>query len=209
LLLQTQSFFALFFAIFFLKEPYHPRQAMGFFTALVGILLVATHLGQDAPPLGLALVLLSAGMWAMGSVVARKVKGLSGAHLVMWGSLFAWPPLLAFSLLIEGPSRILACCQTWAPLPLAALLYTAYGATIAGFGIWNHLLQRYPLSKVSPFTLLVPIVGMLAASLLLNEPLPWWKIGAGVLILGGLCIHQGISWKRASPGLSSNPENKY
>ena len=51
-------------------------------------------------------------------------------------------------------------------------------------------MRKYPTATIAPFTLLVPVFGMLSATLLLDEPLQWWKIVAGLLVLGGLAFNQ-------------------
>ncbi len=58
-----------------------------------------------------------------------------------------------------------------------------------GFGIWSVLMRKYPTAIIAPFTLLVPVTGMLSAAIVLGEPLQWWKITAGMLVLGGLALN--------------------
>ena len=79
-------------------------------------------------------------------------------------------------------------------LSLLAILYLALMATIVGYGLWGRLLQRYPVAQVAPLTLLVPVVGLLAARLLLDERLQggqWVGIG---LVLSGLLVN--LFWPR-------------
>ncbi|MBI1771101.1 MAG: EamA family transporter, partial [Burkholderiales bacterium] len=73
---------------------------------------------------------------------------------------------------------------------IGAIAYQSYPNTIVGFGIWSWLMRKYPAATIAPFTLLVPVVGMVAASIVLNETLFWWKICAGLLVLGGLACNQ-------------------
>lgn len=189
ILLQIQSFFAMLFAILFLGEKYHLRQAAGFGVALLGILLVAMHIGKDVTATGLSLVLGAAFTWASGSFIAKKLGKGSGFGLVVWSSLFASPPLLLLSYLLEGSEWIGSSIEQMSWISIASVSYTAYLSTLFGFGVWNQLLYRYPLSKLAPFTLLVPIVGIFSSVIFLDESLQWWKIAAAMLILGGLCIH--------------------
>ncbi len=67
-------------------------------------------------------------------------------------------------------------------------LYTAGLASLVGYGIWNHLLARYPTSAVVPFTLLVPIVGILAAWIVVNEQPTLSEVIGGAVMLVGLAI---------------------
>ena len=195
-LLQLQSFFAIAFAILFMKEKYHPRQGAGALVAFLGILLIATHIGGEIAPSGLILVLSAAILWATGSILAKRMKG-SGLSIVAWGSLFACLLLLPLSFLIDGQEAIFEACRNLSWIHFGAVSYIAFLSTLVGFGTWNWLLQRYPLSKVAPFTLLVPIVGMLSSSLFLGEALQWWKIASALLIVGGVGINLLATGTRA------------
>jgi O-acetylserine/cysteine efflux transporter len=194
-LVQFQSFFAIALGAIFLKEKCHVRQWIGGIVALPGIFLIAANTsGEGIAMSGLFLVLVAAIIWAIGSLLAKRLTESSGLSLVAWASLFATPPLLILSLLVEGSDAIQDCLQTLSWLPLSAVSFTAFMATLFGFGIWNWLLRLYPLSYVSFFTLFIPIVGMLSSSLLLREPMHWWKLTAAGFILAGLSIHLFISF---------------
>src|SRR3990167_7028384 len=109
--------------------------------------------------------------------------------LVVWGSFVAFIPMLALSLIIEGPKSIMYTYYhvTW--VGVYSLLYTVYLSTLIGYGVWNWLLSRYAVGVIVPFTLLVPIVGVLSSILVLGEPFERWKLVAGLLVVGGLCIN--------------------
>jgi O-acetylserine/cysteine efflux transporter len=49
-------------------------------------------------------------------------------------------------------------------------------------------MQRYPVNKVVPFNLLVPVFGVLASSLMIGEPLiPHMLIG-GLICIAGVAL---------------------
>lgn len=189
ILLQFQAFFAIAFAVIFMKEPYRFWQGVGGIAAISGVVLVATHIGQGISGLALLLVLSAAVMWSAGSILAKRMETGSGLALVVWSSLFASPPLFLLSYLMEGPEAIRKCLQTISWVHLGAVCYISWFSTLFAFGVWNWLLRFYPISKLAPFTLLVPIVGMLSSALLIGEALPWWKITAAGLIIGGVAIN--------------------
>ena len=115
---------------------------------------------------------------------------------VVWSSVFAVPPLLALSLLIDGPAAIAAGLEragwgTW-----AAVLWQSAGNTLFGYGAWAWLLARYPAATVSPMALLVPVFGMGASALVLGEALPGWKLLAAGLVIGGLALN--LLWPRGA-----------
>ena len=189
ILLQIQAFFSILLAVVFMKEIIYPIQIAACFVALAGVSLIAGHLNEGITPLGLLLVLGAAFTWAIGSIIAKNLKDKGGLPLVIWSSLFAWPPLLLISLWIEKTNWIQGCIEHCSWRSGLSVFYIAYCSTLFGFGVWNHLLQKYPLSKLAPFTLLAPVVGMISAAIVSGEALQWWKIGAAMLILAGLCLH--------------------
>jgi len=70
-------------------------------------------------------------------------------------------------------------------------------ATLVAYTLWTRLLTRHPAAKIAPFSLLVPVVGLWAASMAFGEQLQplQWLGAAGVLT--GLIINQvGGRWLR-------------
>jgi O-acetylserine/cysteine efflux transporter len=69
-----------------------------------------------------------------------------------------------------------------------ATCFTAYLASLVGYGIWNSLLARHPAASVVPFALLVPPVGMASAWLVLHERPGPLEIAGGVVLLAGVAV---------------------
>lgn len=65
----------------------------------------------------------------------------------------------------------------------------AYAGTIFGFGVWARLLAHHSAATVAPFALLVPVVGMVAASLVFGEPLTLGELFGGLLVMLGLAFN--------------------
>jgi O-acetylserine/cysteine efflux transporter len=55
-----------------------------------------------------------------------------------------------------------------------------------GYGIWNTLLSRHPSSVVAPFSMLVPVVGVLSSWLFFDELPDLIELIAGVAVVGGV-----------------------
>ena len=142
------------------------------------------------------LVLLAALSWALGNQAGREASANGSVNMlayVVWAALFSVPPLLALSLLLEGPAAIAAGLARATPLTWAAVLWQSVGNTMFGYACWAWLLSRYPAATVAPVSLLVPVFGFGASALLLGEPLPSWKIIATLLIMGGLAVN--LLWR--------------
>ena len=98
-------------------------------------------------------------------------------------------PLLALSLLFEGPGAIPAAMQNLTLIGAGSLLFISYAATLFGYGTWSMLLSRYPAGLVAPFSLLVPIAGIGSAALLLGEAISGIEVAGSVLVFAGLLLN--------------------
>src|SRR5690606_8671101 len=71
-----------------------------------------------------------------------------------------------------------------------SVLFLGLLATLLAYTLWTRLLQRHHAGRISPFSLLVPVIGLWAAALAFDEELDlaqWVGVGA---ILIGLAINQ-------------------
>jgi O-acetylserine/cysteine efflux transporter len=189
LLLQTAVFFTIVLAVLFLDEHLNRWQVIGAIVSFSGIALVGLNVGGSVTLTGFLLVIASAASWGVGNLISKKIGKVNMIALVVWGSLIAWPPLLAVSFIIEGSDRIFSSLQHLSWLSVGSVLYITYLSTLFGFGVWSWLIHCYSLPTIAPFSLLVPIVAMASSVLVLNEALQSWKIFAGVLVIAGLCIN--------------------
>jgi O-acetylserine/cysteine efflux transporter len=198
LVIQLQAFVTIGLAVPLLGERPRLVQLAGALVALAGMSLVALHLQGQATLAGFVLVVLAGLCWALANIATRKMGQVSALSLVVWGALLAAPPLLLASWLAEGEAAWRLAAQRFSPGTLGAVLFQSYPNTIVGFGVWSMLIRRYAAATVAPFSLLVPVAGMLGAAIVLGEPLQWWKIAAGALVLGGLALNQfgALLWKR-------------
>jgi O-acetylserine/cysteine efflux transporter len=177
-------------------ERLKPHQLAAFAMALAGMGVIAAHNGQGTTVLGLVLVLLAALSWALGNQAGREASASGSVNMlayVVWAALFAVPPLLALSLLLEGPAAIAAGLARATPLTWAAVLWQSVGNTMFGYACWAWLLARYPAATIAPVSLLVPVFGFAASAVLLGEPMPSWKIIATLLIMAGLAVN--LLWR--------------
>jgi O-acetylserine/cysteine efflux transporter len=110
LVVQTQVFFTIGLAMLADGERVRGYQWLALLLATAGIGVIATHTGGDITLAGLLMVLCGALAWAGGNQVARRMGRVDMLGVVVWSSAFALPPLLALSLLVEGPARI---SQAW------------------------------------------------------------------------------------------------
>ena len=122
--------------------------------------------GAGAPRAGPLLMVVGAALaWACANIIAKRIGRVDMLALMVWGSLATTPPLLALSLMSEGPRRPRSALShpSWAAI--ASIAFQAYPTTLLAFGLWSRLLTRYPAATVTPFALLVPVAGILSTHL--------------------------------------------
>ncbi|WP_293765761.1 EamA family transporter [uncultured Aquitalea sp.] len=191
--LQSQAFFTLILAGLVLKERWQAAQVGGLLCAAAGLALIGMAKGGNMTAIGFGLTLAAAVCWAGSNIIIRLI-GKAGyriqpLNLVVWSSLVLPLPFFALSLLIEGGERVTAALSGFSLSSFLAVAYLAFMATLLGYGMWSRLLSRHPANKVAPFSLLVPVVGVLTSSLLLGERLSVLQAAGSVLLLGGLIVN--------------------
>ena len=186
LLLQTQIVFSVIVSSLLLREHPTRRQLVGIVIGMAGLAVVVVGHTNAAPWLPLVITLLAALSWAIGNVLSRRARAASGLSLVVWSGLVVPIPSLGLALLVDGPQAV---SYSLTHLSIAAILstvYTAVAASLVAYTIWNSLLARYPTGAVVPFTLLVPVIGILAAWVVYRENPTASELIGGAIMLGGL-----------------------
>ena len=189
IVVQLQVFFTIGLAMLAFGERPKPIQWLGALVAFGGIGVIALERLDGAALIPLLMTVGAAVFWAMGNTVTKQAGKIDMLGFVVWSSLIPPLPLLALSLLIEGPGAIPAAMQhiTW--VGGGSLLFMAWCATLFGYGTWSVLLSRYPAGLVAPFALLVPISGIGASALLLGETISGLEIAGSALVFVGLLLN--------------------
>ena len=191
LVLQLQAAFTIGLAVLLLGERPRPAQLAGGLLALVGIGVIAAGRAEAVPLGALALTIGAAASWGFGNVATRKARSPNPLGLLVYSSLVPPVPLLALAFLTErgDPVELNAA-------GVLALLYVVGLSTLVGFGAWAWLLSRHPASTVAPFTLLVPVVGIAAAWLALDERPSVSELSGAAVVLLGLALTVGLTTPR-------------
>lgn len=198
LVLQSSAPFTVLLAGVFLRERITARQGAGILLAVAGLAGIAAHRAGLAGGATLVPVLLTlcGGLgWAVGNLGNRRAMQAQPGEplrLLLWMSVVPPLPLLALSLVVEGPAEIAGSFQglgsTQGLLALGGLFFTVVVATLVGTGLWTALMGRHPSSTVAPFSMLVPVVGIGASWLLLRERTSPTELAWGALVLAGVLL---------------------
>jgi O-acetylserine/cysteine efflux transporter len=185
LVVQLQAFFTIFLAWGLMGERPKRTQLTGAGVALLGIALIGSRRLEGASLIPFLMVIAAAAFWGAGNVTAKFAGRVDMLAFVTWSSLAPPIPLFLLSLATEGRGGLVALAHPSLKL-IVAVLVVSYAATLFGFGLWARLLSHYSAAAVAPFALLVPIVGMVAGSMIFGEPLGRFELWGAILVMAGL-----------------------
>lgn len=167
---------------------------LGFSGTLV-LLGGGTALGIDKV-WGVVIGLASAILFALGGIFNRKPLPIPPYALVAWQVGLGCLPMLAIGLLYEWP-RI----GPLSPLGWALQLYMTFLPMGLCYVTWFAALRLLSPATASMGTLMVPPIGIVAAGLILGEPLGGRVLIALVLTLSGVAL----ALSAPKPAASADP----
>jgi O-acetylserine/cysteine efflux transporter len=189
LIMQLQAFFTFALAFVFLGERINRFQLLGAVIAFGGIAVIALERLELQVLLPLLMCVASAFFWGLSNIIVKKAGRVDMLRFVVWSSLIPPLPLFALSMMIEGPAAVADGLVHISGLGLASIAFNGYAATLVGFGLWSVLLSRHPASTIAPFSLLVPVAGMVSAALLLGETVTGLEVWGSALVFAGLMVN--------------------
>ena len=194
LVIQMQVFFTIGLSVALFRERMARATTVGCIVSVIGLALIALHVDASVTHAGVAMVLAAALAWAGANTVVKAAARESSQRIDMvafiaWSSLFAAPPLIAISLLLDGGHADLAALRDATWVGWSAVAWQAIGNTLFAFAVWSWLLTRYDAAVISPWALLIPVFGIASSAWILGEPLDAWKVTACGLVFAGIAIH--------------------
>lgn len=155
------------------------RQVGGLLLALTGLVAVMLP-GLSAPPLGGALLMLSAGIaWGIYSLRGRGVADPAAATA---GNFLRAAPL---SVLLSAALLAQQQLDGW------GILYAVLSGAIAsgiGYVVWYTALRGLTATRAAVVQLSVPVIAALAGFVFLQEPITLLLMLASAAILGGIAM---------------------
>jgi drug/metabolite transporter (DMT)-like permease len=172
----------------FFGEPLGTRHIVALGLGMAGLFFLLggelTIAGRS--PLGTALMLSAAALWAVGVVLMKR-----WGQLGMPGTVFT-----AWQLLLGGLPIVLAVpfeAGSFSPLRLGtgallALVYSVAVAFVFSYWAWNRAVAALPVVVSSLTSLLVPLVGVFSGMLVLGERPAWTDFAALALITAAVAV---------------------
>lgn len=183
---QLGAPFSLVLAIIFLGEKVHKYRIAGMALAFSGVVMLVFDPHAAEEQLGLALTAAASLVWAICSLIQRRLIGVPVLTIYAWiglmGTVILGPIAYAFE-----PVAF----SNMPNLPLSTfgwVLFSALGSTVIGQGAMSILLQRHPVSTVVPLTLPTPVISVIAASYWFGTKLTPVMIAGGMVVLTGVAI---------------------
>ncbi|KOY16397.1 DMT family transporter [Paenibacillus xylanivorans] len=191
-IVSIAPFFTAVLAHFFLDgERLHRQFIVGFGIALTGIILIGLNgsVILQLNPLGDLLAFVAPAVWAIYSVLMRKIGELPyhtiGAtrKVFFYGLLFMLPALFLFEFHFDlGRFANMA--------NLSNLLFLGLGASALCFVTWNRAVRLLGAVKTSVYIYLVPVITVVSSALILYERITWITLLGTLLTLLGSFISE-------------------
>jgi drug/metabolite transporter (DMT)-like permease len=187
--LYLAPFFVVLGARWFLPaDRFALSQWAGLLLSFAGMLIafgLPTPAADPRQVIGDLMMVGAAAAWA-GTTLVIKASALNRAPFekAMLYQLVVSVPMLALGAAVLG-ERLTAMPSAVA---LGAFAYQTLWVVPVTFVVWFALIQRYSASRLSAFTFLTPIFGVVAGHLVLGEPLTLAFAAAVALVAAGLVL---------------------
>lgn len=192
-IISTAPFFTAILAHFFPGgEKLRLRFFAGFVVALTGIFLISVNgmSNFQLNPLGDLFAVFAAMLWAVYSVLTRKIGEFGYNNILVTRRIFFYGLVLSFPALFFFPLD-LGIDRIIQPVNLFNILFLGLGASALCFATWNAALKILGAVKTSAYIYMVPVITAAASFVVLHERITGLALLGIILTLAGLFISQG------------------
>jgi drug/metabolite transporter (DMT)-like permease len=178
-----------------LGERFGMRKVVGLVLGTVGAIIVITRGEILARTLSLPttkgdlLILASTFNWAIYTILGRKTLKRVGSAKATTVAMFAgWAMFIPFFAMSTGWREYTLLSSTgW-----MAVIFLGIGCSGLGYLFWYAALERIETSQVAAFLHLEPLVTLIAAVIVLGEPVVISTVIGGLIVLAGVyCVQRG------------------
>ncbi|MFN9115187.1 MAG: EamA family transporter, partial [Bacteroidota bacterium] len=170
-LLQSSVILTAVFAWIFLKQKISLKMGLCLGVSFIGILMISANMASANNWIGYLLLMLGATCVAIGNLSLKTKSDENILSLIVWCSFLTFIPASLLAFFLEGTDQIIYILNNLNTKVCGSLIFTAYFSTILANFVWVYLMRHYEATTVSPFTLLVPIFGILSCYVFLGEKL--------------------------------------
>jgi O-acetylserine/cysteine efflux transporter len=179
--------FACVLAAVLFKDYLGPWRAGGLMVAFLGVLIVAGTPNASEHWGAFVLAVLGSFGWSVANVHLKRLKPTPHVvPLLFWPALISLLPLALLSAILESGQRLAMAQAHWTGW--AGIAYSLFFSSLLGYGLWNRLIVRYPMSAVVPYSLLVPVVGIAGGVITKGDPLTLQVVVGTLLTIIGVGV---------------------
>lgn len=186
--IQVGSPLSVMLAVIFLGEKVGMLRVLAIAMAFSGVIIIGFEQTAQIHLLGVIFAVGSSFFYALGMLIMRRLVGVGTLQLQAWIAALSALPLLVVSAVVEDGQIDALLAADW--LAIFSIFATAVGGSIIGLGGLFYLLQRYPVSQVSPMTLAAPVIGVVFGVLFMGDVLTPGMVLGGAMTIGGAAIVQ-------------------
>jgi len=187
-IVQSQALFTIAFAAIAFRELPTRSQAIGVGIATVGLLMICGTVGYDFSVGAFAVLMICPVSFAVGNLLLRQAQDVRMFDLFAWLCLAAAIPLVALTLVSNGPQPTWHALSQVSPTGVICMLLLGGISTSIAYWLWGRLLRDYTAAQVVPFALLVRFVGSAASSIVFGETFGPLRLAGMVTVVGGIAI---------------------
>jgi O-acetylserine/cysteine efflux transporter len=178
--------FSMLLAIIVFREKIHAPRIAGIMLAFVGVGLLVFDPAAAREGPGILLTAIGSFIWAVCSLIQRNLRGVPILTIYAWVGLMGSVVMGGLALVFEPAAmRGIPDLQVGT---LGWVAFSAIGSTVLGQGAMVWLLQRHPVSTVTPMTLAAPVVAVFAAAYWFDNPLGFTMLAGGAVAMLGVAI---------------------
>ncbi|MFQ1006944.1 DMT family transporter [Gilliamella apicola] len=185
--------FTAILAIFFLKTEKPAKSFyIGCLFSMIGIVLITLN-GKfvlSVNPLGDLLAVFACLFWACYSILTKRSSNCGYNIILLTRRFFFYGLMFMLSVLYLFDFE-------WdfsrfnQPVNLLNILFLGVGASAICFASWNYAVKLVGAVKISIYIYLVPILTIINAVLILDEPFTWIAAIGTLFTLGGVLLSEG------------------
>jgi drug/metabolite transporter (DMT)-like permease len=186
--LYTAPFFVAFGSYLFLGERLRASQWGGLALCFAGVALAIGVPQADVDAkvlLGDLLIVAGGALWAATTLIVKTTALLKAPAEKGLGYQVALSiPILALAAWVSGETLT----RVPGPLALSLMVYQSVWVVGLTFLIWFALVKTYSASKLSAFTFITPLFGVVASYFIMHDTLTLAFGAAALLVIAGLYL---------------------
>ncbi|MEU8205376.1 EamA family transporter [Streptosporangium sp. NPDC049046] len=203
LLVASTPLWLVIFRIMFRDRP-RALTLVGVLIGFGGVAVLSLSGGSNvADGVGVVIILLASLSWAVGSFLASRIPMPANPFAASVVEMAAGSVGLALTAAAMGERLDVAAvsARSW-----AALIYLIMVGSLVGFTAYVWLLGNAPISLVSTYAYVNPVVAVVLGALVLSEPVTGSMVAAGVVIVVGVALVVSTERRKKPEPAEPRPE---